>query len=157
MHADWSTRLRVARDWRGGAALYRETYCNTQPVVYLWILLIDSPRPELSQYLAEAALAAVSATVFSITLRRELPRAACVAPLLLISWSGMSTTFYGGQITEAPALWCEVLGLSCFALAARRRRFGLAALAGVFFVLAVSFRIPAAVDGLAWLPLLLHA
>jgi hypothetical protein len=157
MHADWSTRVRVARDWRGGAALYRETYCNTQPVVYLWILLIDSARPEVSMYLAEAALAAVAATVFSIALRRELPRAASAAPLLLIAWTGMSTTFYGGQITEAPALWCDVLGLSCFALAVQRGRSWLAALAGVFFFLMVGFRVPAAINGLAWVPLVLYA
>jgi hypothetical protein len=154
MHTDWSTRLRVARDWRGGAALYRETYCNTQPVVYLWILLIDSSRPELSVYVAESTLAALSATVFCVALRRELPRAASVAPLLLIAWSGTSTTFYGGQITEAPALWCDVLALSCFALAARHGRVWLAALAGGLFCLTVGFRIPAVLNCVAWLPLL---
>jgi hypothetical protein len=154
MHADWSTRLRVARDWRCGAALYRETYCNTQPVVYLWILLIDSSRPELSMYLAEATLAAVAATVFRAALRRDLPRAAPVAPLLLIAWTGMSTTFYGGQITEAPALWFDVLAVSSFAIAVRRQRIWAAALAGTLFFLTVGFRIPAVLNCIAWLPLI---
>jgi len=154
MHTDYSCRLRIARDWRGGAALYRETYCNTQPIVYMWILASDSSNPAVSSFLAETALATLASIVLWRALRKRLPTAAPVVPLLLIVFSGVSTTFYGGQITEGPAMWCDVLGFSLFAMALQRRSAPLAFLAGVFYLFEVGFRIPSAINAAACFPLL---
>lgn len=74
-------------------------------------------------------------------------------PLLLIVFSGASPTFYGGQIAEAPAMWLDVIGLSCFWLALESDRAWLALISGVCYVLMVSFRIPSAINLIALLPL----
>lgn len=144
MHCDYSSRLRVARDWAAGQALYRETYDNTQPTVYLWMLLTDSSRPAVSAYLAETLLAAVACAAFRLLLLQIVPRMASAIPLLLIALSGASPTFYGGQITEAPALWFGLLGLSLFWLSLRSGRWLLAFFAGLCYFLMMSFRIPSA-------------
>jgi hypothetical protein len=164
MHCDYSCRLRIARDWQQGAALYRETYCNTQPIVYLAILAVDSSNPAVTCYLAETLLAAVACVVFWSALRKRLPVAAPVIPLLLIVFSGVSSTFCGGQITEAPALWCDILGFSLFAMALQKGRSALpseqrlavvlAFLSGGFYLCEVGFRIPSAINAAACLPLL---
>jgi hypothetical protein len=144
MHCDYSSRLRVARDWAAGQALYRETYDNTQPVVYLWMLLTDSSHPAVSAFLAETLLAAMACVVFRSLLLRIAPRAAGVIPVLLIALSGASPTFYGGQITEAPALWWGILALSLFWLSLKTGRLFLAYFAGLCCFLMVAFRIPSA-------------
>jgi hypothetical protein len=154
MHCDYSCRLRVAREWAGGKALYRETYDNPQPVVFLWVLASDSPRPALTAFLAETALAAGGCAVFRAALLTVVPRLAGVIPLVLIVFSGVSPTFYGGQIAEAPAMWLDVVGLSCFWLAVRGYGLWLAGAAGVCFFLMVNFRVPSAVHVVAWLPLM---
>lgn len=152
MHADYSCWLRVARDWRSGAVLYRETYDNKSPWVYRWVRIIDSARPEVSCYLAESLLAAVAATLFAAALRPALPRVALVAPLLLIVWSGTNETFYGGQTVEAFALWWDVAAVSCWALAAHKGSAAWALAAGACLFLVVAFRPPAAVHVIAWIP-----
>jgi hypothetical protein len=145
MHCDYSTRVRVARDWSGGQQLYVETYCNTQPLVYHWLLLIDSARPERSCYLAETLLAAASGTLLRAALVRTIPRAALFAPLILVAAVGTSETFYGGQIVEGPGLWCDVACVAALGLACRRNPRAWSLLAGLLAVALASFRIPAIV------------
>src|SRR6516165_8011169 len=74
MHNDLSVRLRVARDWRAGLKLYEETYENTQPTYFLFILLVDSSRPEITHYLGETLLAALAALSLYAAMRRTIPR-----------------------------------------------------------------------------------
>jgi hypothetical protein len=152
MHADYSCWLRVARDWRDGATLYRDTYDNKLPWLYRWVRAADSSRPEISGYLAETVLAAVAATIFRSALRPAMPRVASLAPLLVIVWSGTSSSFYGGQSTEAVALWFDVAALSLWALAALRGSAAWAFVAGACFFVEAVFRPPALVHLAAWLP-----
>lgn len=154
MHCDYSCRIRIARDWAGGKELYRETYDNPQPIVFLWVLATDSSWPAASAYLAETALAACACLVFRRALLPSLARVASLVPLLLIVWSGVSPTFYGGQIAEAPALWLDVLGVSCFSLALRSGRHSLALVAGLCFFAMVGFRVPSGLHLATWLALL---
>jgi hypothetical protein len=157
MHCDYSCRLRVAREWASGKALYRQTYDNPQPVVFLWLLAIDSPRPAVSAYLAETALAAGACLVFRAALLRVFPRLAGLIPIFLIVFSGVSSTFYAGQIAEAPAMWLDVIGLSCFWLALRPGRTWLALIAGISYILMVGFRVPSALNIVSWLVLVATA
>jgi hypothetical protein len=154
MHNDLSVRLRVARDWRNGLKLYEETYENTQPTYFFFILLVDSSRPEITHYLGETFLAAVSAFFLYGALRRSVPRCATVAPVLLIVWTGIGGTFYGGQITEGVSVWFDVIALCLFFGAVRGDRLILALLTGVCFFLMVSFRIPCLIHAVAYIPLL---
>ncbi len=153
MHVDYSVRLRVARDWARGLKLYEETYENTQPTVFLFMRLVDSARPEVSHYFAETLLAAVGALTFHRALLRTVPACAAAAPILLVAWTGLAPTFYGGQTTEAISLWFDVIALSCFALCHRTGRAALALASGISFFLMVSFRVPCLIHGLAYLPL----
>jgi len=153
MHCDYSCRLRVARDWRQGLALYRQTYDNPNPVVFLWLLAIDSPRPAVSGFLAETALAAGAGLFLWAALARAVPRLAGVVPLVLIALSGASPTFYGGQIAEAPAMWLDVIAVAALWLALEGGGLALAALAGAAGVLVVALRFPAVLHVAAWLPL----
>jgi hypothetical protein len=152
MHCDYSTWVRVTRDWDEGKTLYVETYDNKQPTLFLFVRLIDSSRPAVSQYVAETLLAALGALVLRAALLQTLPAVANLVPVLVIVWSGTSETFAGGQTTEAIALWLDVAGLSMGVLAARRASAPLAAAAGLLFFLAVSFRIPCAMHAVAYLP-----
>ncbi|MEX0677470.1 MAG: hypothetical protein WD063_10375 [Pirellulales bacterium] len=154
MHADYSCWLRVARDWRAGAVLYRETYDNKLPWVYRWVRAVDSARPEISCYLAESVLAAAGATLFAAALRPSFPRISPLVSVLLILWTGTSETFYGAQTTEAFALWCDVAAIGCWALAAQKGSPAWAFAAGIALVLTVTFRPPAVVHVIAWLPFL---
>ena len=153
MHVDYSIRLRVAHDWGRGLKLYQETYENTQPTVFLFMRLVDSSRPDVSHYLAETFLAAVAATALHRALRRTIPTCAAAAPIVLVAWSGMAPSFYGGQITEAIALWFDVIAVSCSVLCLRTGRATPALISGVSFFLMVSFRVPCALHGLAYLPI----
>lgn len=153
MHVDYSVRLRVARDWARGLKLYQETYENTQPTVFLFMRLVDSARPEVSHYFAETLLAAVGALTLHRALLGSVPACAAAAPILLVAWTGLAPTFYGGQITEAISLWFDVIALSCFALCLRTGRSALALASGISFFLMVSFRVPCLIHGLAYLPL----
>jgi hypothetical protein len=155
MHADYSCFLRVAHDWRDGAALYRASYDNKTPWLYRGVLAIDSGRPEVSCYLAETALAALVATLFRAALAYSLPRIASIVPLLLIVWSGTSQTFYGAQTTEAFAMWFAVASISSLALAARSGSLGFAATAGGGLFCAAVLRPPAILLVIAWLPFLI--
>lgn len=152
MHADYSCWLRVTRDWQGGAALYRETYDNKSPWLYRWVRAIDSANPNVSVYLVESLMAATGATVLWVALRPVFPRVAFLAPLLLIVWSGTSETFYGGQTTEAFALWLDVTMVASAALAARRGSLVLAATCGGCLFLAAVLRPPAFLHSIACLP-----
>jgi hypothetical protein len=154
MHNDLSVRLRVARDWRAGLKLYEETYENTQPTYFLFILLADSARPEITHYLAESLLATIAALSLYIAMRRTAPRCAMVAPVLLIAWSGIGGTFYGGQITEGVSIWFDVIAM-CLCFEAVRKNCGvLALLSGVSFCLMLSIRIPCVLHAVAYAPLL---
>jgi len=154
MHNDLSVRLRVARDWRNGLKLYEETYENTQPTYFFFILLVDSSRPEVTHYLGETFLAAVAALFLYEALRWSVPRCAMVAPILLIVWTGIGGTFYGGQITEGVSIWFDVMALCLFFEAVRRNSCILAFLAGASFFLMVSFRVPCLIHAVAYIPLL---
>ena len=57
MHNDYSVWIRVARDWQSGLTLYEDAPDNKLPPLFLFIRLIDGPRPEVSLYLAESLLA----------------------------------------------------------------------------------------------------
>jgi hypothetical protein len=154
MHADYSCWLRIARDWRQGAALYRDCYDNKSPWVYRGLQVIDTSRPEISCYLVESIFAAVGATVFRVALTPSFPRTAVLAPMMLVLWSGISQTFYGAQSTEAFALWCDVAAMSCWVLATHRGSAAWAFAAGVSFFLCVALRPPVIVHVIAWLPFL---
>lgn len=154
MHNDLSVRLRVARDWRAGLKLYEETYENTQPTYFLFILLVDSSRPEVTHYLGETFLAAIAALALYGAMRRSVPRCAMVAPILLIAWTGIGPTFYGGQITEGISVWFDVIALCLFFVAVRRNSCMTSLLAGVSFFLMVSIRIPCVLHAVAYAPLL---
>jgi hypothetical protein len=154
MHNDLSVRLRVARDWRAGLKLYEETYENTQPTYFFFILLVDSSRPEVTHYLGETFLAAVAALALYGAMRWTVPRCAMVAPVLLIAWTGIGPTFYGGQITEGISIWFDVIAMCLFFEAVRRNSATLALLAGISFFLMVSIRIPCVLHGVAYIPLL---
>jgi hypothetical protein len=154
MHNDLSVRLRVARDWRDGLKLYEETYENTQPTYFLFILLVDSSRPEITYYLGETFLAALAALLLYCAMRHSVPRCAMVAPVLLITWTGIGPTFYGGQITEGISIWFDVIALCLFFKAVRRNSYILAFLSGVSFFLMVSIRIPCVLHLIAYAPLL---
>jgi hypothetical protein len=154
MHNDLSVRLRVARDWRAGLKLYEETYENTQPTYFLFILLADSARPEITHYLAETFLAAIAALSLYAAMRRTAPRCAMVAPVLLIAWTGIGGTFYGGQITEGVSIWFDVIAMCLFFEAVRKNCCTLAFLSGISFFLMVSIRIPCVLHAVAYTPLL---
>lgn len=154
MHNDLSVRLRVARDWRAGLKLYEETYENTQPTYFLFILLCDSSHPEVTHYLGETFLAALAALTLYAAMRRSVPRCAMVAPVLLIAWTGIGPTFYGGQITEGISIWFDVIALSLFFEAVRKNCHTLSFLAGMSFFLMVSIRIPCVLHVVAYAPLL---
>jgi hypothetical protein len=154
MHNDLSVRLRVARDWRAGSKLYEETYENTQPTYFLFILLADSARPEITHYLAETVLAAIAALSLYAAMRRTAPRCAMVAPVLLIAWTGIGGTFYGGQITEGISIWFDVIAMCLFFEAVRKNCCVLAFLSGISFFLMVSIRIPCVLHAVAYAPLL---
>jgi hypothetical protein len=154
MHNDLSVRLRVARDWRAGLKLYEETYENTQPTYFLFILLVDSSRPEVTHYLGETFLAALAALTLYGAMRWTAPRCAMVAPVLLIAWTGIGASFYGGQITEGISIWFDVIALCLFFEAVRRNSYTLAFIAGVSFFLMVSIRIPCVLHAVAYAPLL---
>ena len=72
----------------------------------------------------------------------------------------MSPSFYGGQITEAIALWFDVIAISYFVLRLRTGRAAQAPISGASSFLMAGFRVPCALHGLAYLPLawaLFHA
>ena len=154
MHCDYSTWVRVARDWNGGQTLYVDTYDNKQPTLFLFVGLIDSTRPALSLFVAETLLAALAASLFRAFLLATLPGLALLIPVFMIVWSGASETFVSGQTTEALVLWLDVAAVALCGLSARHNRLLLAGLAGGLYFLLVSLRIPCAVHGLAYLPLL---
>src|SRR5439155_18372428 len=154
MHNGYSVRIRVARDWQSGLTLYEDAPDNKLPPLFLFIGLIDGARPEVSLYLAESFLAALGGLALFAALRRTAPRSALPAALLLIAWTGTSGTFYGAQITEAISVWLDVLALCLFFYSVRRGRSLPALLAGALFFLMVSFRVPAVLHALAYVPLL---
>jgi hypothetical protein len=153
MHSDYSMWLRVARDWQSGLALYEETYDNKQPTLFLFLRLIDWGNPRVSLYLAETLLAALGSLALCSALRRTVPACALLAPVLLIAVTGSAVTFMGGQCAEALALWFDVIALSCFVIALAGGAWWSMLAGGVSFFLMVSFRIPAILHGLAYLPL----
>lgn len=154
LHCDYSTWVRVARDWQSGHRLYVDTYDNKQPTLFLFVGRIDSPQPAVTLFLAETLMAAVAATLLRALLLTTLPTLAVLIPVQIIVWSGIAETFVGGQTTEALVLWLDVATLAFCGLAARHNIPVLAGLAGGLYFLMVSLRIPCAVHGLAYLPLL---
>jgi hypothetical protein len=157
LHCDYCIWLRVARDWHSGQQLYTEAYDHKQPMVIILAGLLDSSKPAVSLFIAETALLAIAAAALFAALMSTLPRAAWMAPLLLIAWTGASSTFYGGQIMEAFALSFGVIALSCCVLAARRGSATLALVGGAAYFLMGSLRLPNYLDGLAYLPFLFWA
>jgi hypothetical protein len=154
MHNDYSVWIRVARDWQSGLTLYEETPDNKLPTLFLFIRLIDGPRPEVSLYLAESFLAVLGGLTLFFTLRSSIPKSALPAALLLIAWTGTSGTFYGAQITEAISVWLDVFAMCLLFFSVTRGRRLLAFLAGALFFLMVTFRVPTVLHALAYIPLL---
>eukprot|EP00913_Durusdinium_trenchii_P023342 g21920.t1 len=149
------TWLRVAEDWRAGYELYGIAFDNKNPTVFLTVGLISGANPAASHYFAETLFAAYAATMLFLALRRTAPRAAMLAPMLLIVWSGTSATFVHGQTTESAALWCDVVAVSAAVLSARNRSRSLMAISGLFAFLAFSARIPCAIHVVAYWPIVL--
>lgn len=154
VHCDYSTWLRVAQDWNAGQTLYGETFDNKNPTVFLVVGLLGWSNPAVSLYFAETLFAAFTASILFLALRRTAPRAALLAPMLLIAWSGTATTFVQGQTTETMALWCDVLAISCAVLAVRNASLGLVAVSGIFAFLAFSARIPCVIHIVAYWPII---
>jgi hypothetical protein len=155
MHADYSLFLRVARDWAGGLPLYEYNYDNKSPLVFLWVRMVDSPCPKLSLYLAETLLAAIAGFVLFRGLRSAHRAAAFAIPIILIAATGVSPTYYGGQTTEAPAVWFGVLAFGLLA-ASGNNPFLLSFAAGIAYFVMGGFFPPAALIGLAFIPLVLR-
>ena len=104
MHNDYSVWIRVARDWQSGLTLYEDAPDNKLPPLFLFIRLIDGPRPEVSLYLAESFLAALGGLALFAALRRTAPRSALPAalrPLTLVS--STSGCEYNRRASSAPA------------------------------------------------------
>src|SRR5205807_9377123 len=120
---------------------YEDAPDNKLPPLFLFIRLIDGPRPEVSLYLAESFLAALGGLALFAALRRTAPRSALPAALLLTAWTGTSGTFYGAQITEAISVRLGVLALCLFFYSVRRGRSLAVLLACPLFLLVVSFRV----------------
>jgi hypothetical protein len=151
LHSDVDLWIRVARDWRDGATLYRETYDNKLPTVYLLARLLDCSNPALTWYLAEVIYTTAAAAALFAAMRRTAPLAAIAAPLLIIVWTGTMPT---GQGAEAIALALDVIAISFCALAAQTGKWWLVLLAGAFAALIVSFRPPTLLNFIAYTPTL---
>lgn len=157
VHCDYSTWLRVAQDWHAGKPLYGEAFDNKNPTVFLTVGLLGWSRPAWSLYLAETLIAALAASILFVAVSRTAPRAAVLAALFLVVWTGTSATFVQGQTTETMALWADVLAVSLTVLAVRNHSYRLAAVAGLFAFYAFSVRIPAVLHLVAYWPIVVFA
>lgn len=149
--SDLNLWIRVARDWSAGAPLYVGAFDIKLPPVLLLVRLLNSNDPALTWYLVEAVYTTIAATALFTAMRPAARVAAVVAPILMITWTGINVT---GQETEAVALMLDVTALSLCAITARSGRLWLGLVAGACFALMVTFRPPSLLHLVAYVPIL---
>ena len=143
---DYSVRLRVARDWHQGKNLYNETYENTQPTYFMFLLLCDSSWPAFSVYLADSVLAAVSAVTLRAALSAGRPLFASLCPLMFVCLSGTIGTYYGGYAIEDIALYFDLIGVSSLVVGLSKRSLVAAFASGGCYFIVSSLRIPYSIN-----------
>ncbi|QEL21001.1 hypothetical protein [Limnoglobus roseus] len=151
MQTDDSLYLRFAQDWAAGSQLYADRYEAKSPVVFWAFRTLGQWHPRLAYYLVGGGLTALAA----FALRRALtplPLAARAVPLIYIAATAavQYPHLYGVFLTPMATLAIAWTGRAVVA----RSPYLHPAAGGVAFAIAVNLFPPAAVLGLALLPLL---
>jgi hypothetical protein len=154
---DFNVWLRIARDVAAGKTLYVDSYDNHQPpqILLCEFLFLAGGNPALGGYVVHVVLGAMAGLLLYLALASTGGvRAPWLAPVLILCWSACSDAWTRGWCSEAFSIHFDVMTVALLFLAVARGRAALAFLAGACYFWVVGLRVPCAVHGAAYLPIL---